>query len=159
MNKTRNHYTIVFSIVIVQLAQLFICNSNFSNQLFKNKNKYNFLFYSCENIAWTKFLWKLIILMFYSLWTHWYRSIHTYTCSMLLSRIDVIFSSTAGIVAGAVVGGVVFAIFVVLMIIIVCRRRRLHPGTVVLGSGNQQQVVTSTATSSYAGGKSDSWCV
>lgn len=61
----------------------------------------------------------------------------------------------AGIVAGAVVGGVVFAIFVVLMIIIVCRRRRLHPGTVVLGSGNQQQVVTSTATSSYAGGFSN----
>lgn len=61
----------------------------------------------------------------------------------------------AGIVAGAVVGGVVFAIFVVLVIIIVCRRRRLHPGTVVLGSGNQQQVVTSTATSSYAGGFSN----
>ena len=57
-----------------------------------------------------------------------------------------------GVVAGGVVGGVVFAITLVAGVIFVCRGRRIFTRHVVVGAGSQPQVVT-TSSSSYGGGK------
>ncbi|XP_055999189.1 uncharacterized protein LOC130047783 isoform X1 [Ostrea edulis] len=55
-----------------------------------------------------------------------------------------------GIVAGSVVGSIVFAIIVVAVIVVICRRRRYYPPGVIVSPANQPQVVTST--SAYSGG-------
>ena len=51
-----------------------------------------------------------------------------------------------GVVAGAVVGFVVFSLILVAVVIVVCRER------IEVGAGSQPQVVT-TSSSSYGGGK------
>ncbi|XP_048742386.1 uncharacterized protein LOC125655898 [Ostrea edulis] len=56
-----------------------------------------------------------------------------------------------GIIAGSVVGSIVFAIIVIAVIVVICQRRRRYgtPGLIV-SPANQPQVVTST--SAYSGG-------
>ena len=58
----------------------------------------------------------------------------------------------AAVVAGAVVGSVVFAIFLVAVVINLCVRRRVFKRHVVVGAGSQPQVVM-TSSFSYGGGK------